>query len=294
MSTSTLPVAHVRQFSDSVIMLAEQKESKLLPHVTMKRVNADYAYFDRMAGIELIKKTTRHQETPIGEIEHSRRRVFVETYHRAVLIDKDDTDRMVIDVQGPYVQRLGSACGRLYDRVIVSALVGNAVSVDEDLAGSNVALPSAQIIEEDVGTANSNLNIDKLLRARRLMHEANVDVSPIMVVSPKMLEALLGTTAVQSADYNSIKALVNGELNSFCGFQFVRYNELPGTSIEADPTLAIAFSKDALGFAMSRDKEVKISERQDLSHSRQVYIATSAGAVRLEEEKVVAIQCVGG
>jgi len=36
------------------------------------------------------------------------------------------------------------------------------------------------------------------------------------------LSNLLSSTAATSGDYNTIKALVNGETNSFMGFTFVR------------------------------------------------------------------------
>jgi hypothetical protein len=297
MSESTITRAFVQQFSDQLIMLAEQSESRLLPHVTVKKVNAKFAHFDRLGSLDVEEKTSRHSVTPIDDAPHSRRRVRLKDYHKAVGLDKEDELRMLIDPKSSYAKRLASAFGREMDRVIIAAAIGNSESVDGDDAGSNVALPSAQVVDEDQGSANSNLTVEKLREARRILMAANVDLQSekfICVVNASALDNLLSETEVTSADYNTVKALVSGEVDTFLGFKFVHcelISEQGALSSDSDPKIAIIMCPSAIGFAMGKDVEVRIDQRSDLSYMHQVYASSSFGAVRIEEEKVVKIEC---
>jgi hypothetical protein len=82
-----------------------------------------------------------------------------------------------------------------------------------------------------------------------------------MLISAAGLEGLLGETPVTSTDYNSVKALVNGELDTFVGFKF----EVIETRAEGGLPISgglvrdgFAFHKDALGLAIGMDISTKI------------------------------------
>jgi hypothetical protein len=297
MSDSTITRAFVQQFSDQLIMLAEQSESRLLPHVTVKKVNAKFAHFDRLGSLDVQEKSSRHTPTPIDDAPHSRRRVRLKDYHAAVGLDKEDELRMLIDPKSSYAKRLASAFGREMDRVIINAAIGNSEAVDGDDAGSNVSLPAVQVVDEDIGAANSNLTLEKLREARRKLMANNVDLQAekfVCVVNASALDNLLSQEKVTSSDYATVKALVNGEIDSFMGFKFVHcelISEIGALSSDADPKIAIVLCPSAIGFAMGKDVEVRIDQRSDLSYMHQVYASSSFGAVRLEEEKVVKIEC---
>lgn len=110
-------------------------------------------------------------------------------------------------------------------------------------------------------------------------------------VTSFQLEDMLNNTKVQSADYNTIKALVRGEINSFMGFTFIRTEQL-----EKDGTTrkCIVWSKPGLLLAKAEDITTKISERDDKNYSTQVYAEMDLGAVRMEDEKVLQLQCKEG
>jgi hypothetical protein len=108
------------------------------------------------------------------------------------------------------------------------------------------------------------------------------------------LHALLNDTTITSADYNTVRALVRGELNEFMGFRFVMTERLDGTAdgTDTDPVICLAFAKTGIGLAIGQDIDVRISERDDKSYSTQVYASATFGATRIEDEKVISIQCV--
>ena len=109
-----------------------------------------------------------------------------------------------------------------------------------------------------------------------------------MVCSAKEITSLLGDDKVTSADYNSVKALVAGQIDSFMGFNFIRTERIAAAGGD---NLALAFTQSALGLALGRDINTRISERDDKNYATQVFLSMTIGATRVEDEKVVEIAC---
>jgi hypothetical protein len=155
------------------------------------------------------------------------------------------------------------------------------------------------------------LNVEALLIAKYLLDAAEVEGQRYLVHRAIDLQNLLGETQVTSADYNSIRALVAGELDTFLGFKFLRSERLPlassyddsvfkwsattnlydagGTAVQATDKLCFAFVGDGLLLGMNEQMTGRIDERSDKSYSSQVYASMDLGGVRMEEEKVVGI-----
>ncbi len=98
---------------------------------------------------------------------------------------------------------------------------------------------------------------------------------------------MLGTTEVTSSDFNSVKALANGEVNSFLGFNFIVSNRL---DISSSKRLCLVWAMDGCKMAIGQDLMTRIDERSDKGYAHQVYVCQSLGATRMEESKVVTIQ----
>ena len=103
-----------------------------------------------------------------------------------------------------------------------------------------------------------------------------------------MLTGLLNTTEIKSADYNSVKALVQGELDSFLGCKVIRSERLAGG---ATARKALLFTKSGIGLAIGKDITSRVTEESTLHFAKQIYFSMSLGASRLEEDKVVEIAC---
>lgn len=289
--------AFVQQFSDNLILLSQQKGSRLMPLVMNKKVNGKYAHFDRLGATVAQKKVSRHGDTPLIDSAHSRRRVAMDDYEWADLIDTQDEIRMLIDPKSSYALSGAYALGRSMDDAIIAAATGNALSIDASDSSSNIALPSGQIIDEDEAATNSNLTIEKLVEAKRILMANNVDVKSEdlhFIVNASAHASLLNETEIRSRDFNAIPALVNGMIDFYMGFKFHHTERLLGTAdgTDTDPVKCLAFASSGLGLAVGKDVNVKISERNDKSHATQVYACATFGATRIEDEKVVEVQCV--
>ena len=284
MSTQ-IDTAFVNQFSANVQMLSQQMGSLLRNAVDVESVNGEKAFFDQVGSTAAVKKTSRHADTPLVETPHTRRMVTMSDYEWADLIDEQDKVRLLIDPTSTYGRAAAAAMGRAMDDEIIAAALGTAKTGKD--GGTDTALPAGQKIAH----GSAGLTIAKLVSAKELLDAASVDPSipRHIVVSPKQISDLLNNTTVTSSDFNTVKALAQGEINSFVGFNFIVSNRL--TTDSNSDRQVIAFAQDGLKVGMGKEPMAKIDERADKSYATQVYYCQTLGATRMEEEKVVEIAC---
>ena len=264
--------------------LAQQKGSRLRGAVKSETVTGTSHYFERIGATAAQVRTTRHSNTPQINTPHSRRKVTLADYDWADLIDQEDKVRMLISPQSEYAKAGAYAMGRAMDDAIIAAASGNAFG---GVAGAtSVALPAGQKIA--VGT--TSLTVAKLIAAKEILDASDVDPdeTKYLVCSAKEITSLLGDDKVTSADYNSVKALVAGQIDSFMGFNFIRTERI--ATVGGD-NMALAFTQSAMGLALGKDIATRISERDDKNYATQVFLSMTIGATRVEDEKVVEIAC---
>ena len=283
MSTQ-ITAAFVNQFSSNVSMLSQQMGSLLRGAVDTESVTGEKAFFDQIGESAAIARTSRHGDTPLVETPHSRRMVTLTTYEWADLIDDSDKVRMLIDPTSSYARAAAAAMGRAMDDTIISALGGTAKTGKEGT--TSTAFPSGQKIAH----GSAGLTVAKLVSAKKLLDAQSVDPSipRYIVVSPEQIEDLLNTTSVTSSDFNTVKALVQGDVDTFVGFKFITSNRL---SDDGTSRLCYAWAQDGCKLAVGKDVMARIDERSDKSYSTQVFYCATFGSTRMEEDKVVEIAC---
>jgi hypothetical protein len=281
--------AFVLQYQKTIQILSQQKISRLRDKVRVETgVNGKRIAFERLGSTTAVQRTTRHGDTPLMSSPHSRRWAVLSTYHWADMVDDPDKIRMLIDPTNEYNQIAVMAMNRTIDDVIIAAAWGTAITGEEGTGSQS--LPSGQVI----GTGNVSMSLSLLLSAREKfeLNDVDPDEPKYLLVTPKMMTSLLNTTEVKSADYNTVKALVQGQLNNFLGFEFVVTNRLPAAGVIDSYRNAIGWAKNGVGLAVGRDITAKIDQRPDKAYSTQVYVAMDIGAVRIEDEKVIRIPCL--
>ena len=283
MSTQ-ITTAFVEQYSANIQMLSQQSGSLLRDKVRVESVVGKNAFFDQIGSVTATVRSSRHSDTPQADTPHSRRRVSLVDYEFADLIDDLDKVRMLADPTSSYAQAAAYAMGRAMDDAIIAAATGTAYT--GVAGGTSTVLPNGQKILE-AGTAG--LTVAKLRQAKRILDLGDVDpsIQRFIIVGPKQIDDLLGTTEVTSSDFNTVKALAMGDVNSFLGFNFIVSNRLDLTSSKRS---CIAFAQDGLLLAVGKDVTARIDERSDKGYATQVYYSSAFGATRMEEAKVVQIQ----
>jgi hypothetical protein len=291
--SNQITTAFVQQYSSNVQMLSQQMGSYLRGAVDVESVVGKNAFFDQVGKTTAQLRTSRHADTPQIDTPHSRRRVSLADYEWADLIDNADKVRLLIDPTSSYAKAAAAAMGRAMDDVVITALGGTAFS--GETGSTSVSLPSGQrpYTASQGNDAAGGLSITKLLEAKKILDLADVDpsIQRYFLCGPNQISNLLGTTQITSSDFNTVKALAQGQLDSFLGFKFIVSNRLKFDATNTDDRLCYAFTQDAIKLAIGQDVLARIDERADKSYSTQVYYAMSIGATRMEEEKVVEIAC---
>ena len=170
-------------------------------------------------------------------------------------------------------QIIASALGRRSDQMILDALAATTTTA--------------------VGTTGTALTVDTILAAKRVMDAAGVPSEDrCFVIESKGMEDLLKTTQVTSTDYNTVKALVNGDVNTFVGFKIIQIADraeggIATVNVGAD-FQAFAYHKRAVGFALNMDISTKVDwVPQKLSHLSTGTL--KAGSVLIDNDGVVPV-----
>ncbi|MEO5375943.1 MAG: phage capsid protein [Alphaproteobacteria bacterium] len=286
--TTTIPVGFVDRFQGDYIMLAQQRTSRLEATVRTDpdMLQGRFGYYDRIGAVSMIKRTSRHQDTGIVEVPHSRRRITLADYELPHLLDKQDVMRLTSDPQGKYMENALAAASRQKDDVIIAAADAVSHSIDEDDAATDIALPSSQIIAAGAAA----LTKAKVLQVKEILDAAEVDEEErFAVVGSKQVTNLLNLTEIASDDYNVIKALVEGKVEKWMGFTWIRSERLKKTGNERR---CLFYARSAIGLAVGEDITVSIDKRADKSNATQLLVTMSLDATRIEDEKLVAVDCV--
>lgn len=285
MSTQ-ITTAFVSQFSSNIQMLSQQMGSLLRNAVDVETVTGEKAFFDQVGSAAAVLRTSRHADTPLIETPHSRRMVTMSDYEYADLIDDQDKVRLLVDPTSTYSRAAAAAMGRAMDDAIIAAALGTALTGKDGSTSTAFATATNQIAAGATG-----LTLAKLISAKEILDSGDVDPSipRYIVVSPKQITNLLNSTTVTSSDFNTVKALAMGEINSFVGFNFIVSNRLgvDGSSARR----VIAFAGDGIKLAIGREPVARIDERADKSYATQIYYAMTLGSTRMEEKKVVEVLC---
>ncbi len=302
----------VDMFSANAMHLSQQTGSVLHEYTRNESQDSESKFYDRIGLRETRRKEGRHSDVVYDDTPHSRRMVTMEDFYSADLVDQEDKIRTIMNIDNEYTVAMGFALGRRYDEEIITAALGNAY---EGKKGTTVtALPNSQKVACFDGTTTTGvaLNIGTL-RAVRKKFKQNEAIQKgekvILAVAAQQIDDLLGSTSVTSSDYNTVKTLVDGEVDTFMGFKFVETELLPflstdatytvtngvvgagtGTVTAAEGRRCIAFtSKRGVLLAKGREVKGRISEIDTKHYSHQVYAALTIGGTRMEEEQVVEI-----
>jgi hypothetical protein len=281
--------AFVHEFAGNVWHLGQQKVSRLFPTARVKYGTADKFHWETLASEEMVAKTGRHAATPREDVVHAKRVAAMTTYSWGETIDANDAARTLIDPRSEYTKAASMAYGRQIDNVLTAAAVADAATGIG--GGGTTALPAGQKIGGTgaaVG-AGLKLTVAGLRKAKQLLDEAEVSDTRWLFLNAKFLQDLLAVTEVVSYDYNTIKALVQGEIDTFMGFKFIRTELIPTNTGNRKWVLAVA--DGSLGLGIAQDKMARVAEDPSLSFATRVYLETTIGAVRIEDKGVVALDC---
>lgn len=279
----------VKQYHDVIERRLQQMGSRLRGAVRVESQQGEEQFWEQIGAVEAVEFTERHGDSPLMSTPHLRRRVTLRQYDVGDLIDKMDKVKMLIDPTSTYVMNFTDALSRKIDDTIISAFSGTAFT---GKAGTTqTSFLAANQVAVSYGGADSNITVNKLLKAREILTaaEANMDEPLYVYCSASQISALLRSTQVTSSDYNNVRALVAGEVNTYLGFTFIRGQRgaIDGSNVRT----VLAWAKSGVMAAFGQDITTEIAVRPDKRFSAYAYASLSVGATRMQEEKCVEIAC---
>lgn len=283
---------YARQFKDNLIFRYQQESSVLRNAIMVRSCTGETDMWDRVGVTNAQQKTTRHTATPQIDTPFSRRMAVLSDWHTGDLIDKQDRVRTLSDPQAPTLRAIVAALRRAQDALVITAMSADVltaklgdttVTFDADWPNGNRAAGQG---DEDFSAAA--IDIDDLLTLKKQLDENLVpDSGRHILMTPGGFTQLLTSVEVGSADYNTVKALVRGDIGTFCGFQF---HMLPTTQMplsSGTKYYCFAWHESAMGYSEGYDLDIRVTERDDMSYATQVYAAFTGGAVRVQGEGII-------
>lgn len=277
--------AFAQQFADTFKLVAQQMPSRLESAVMLEpNIRGISKTVNRLGRRTAQRRTTRHSDTPLNDQPHSTRFIDLFDWEDGDLIDDQDKLRMLVDPTSDYLKGMIAALNRAKDQTIIDAAVGAARTA----ASTTVALPSSQRIL----VAASGLTKAKIFQAKRFFRRAEADEENgeelYFVYSAAAMADVLADTQLTSADFQAVQMIQQGSLKgTWMGFRWIPSELLP---ITGTTRTNIAFARSGICLGMGEDVVTKVGEDPSKSFATRVYAKMTIGAVRVEEEKVVAVE----
>ena len=219
--------------------------------------------------------------TPINST-FSQISVSMTDYVAAEYSDIFNQQKVNFDERQELAQVVGNAIGRREDQIIIDAL-------DAASAGSTVA---KTVVTSGSATA-SNLNVGKIIAAKKALDAKNVPPSDRhFVIHANNLAGLLGDERAVSGDFQTLRALVSGDINTMMGFQFhvVGDRDEGSLPLSTNDRTCFAFHRSALGVGVGIAPKTEINYIPEKT-SFLVTAMLSMGAGAIDTDGIVDVVC---
>ncbi len=191
---------------DAEVKQAYQGKAMLVGAVRQRRgVEGSTVKFPKVGRGVATARVTQTDVTPMN-VGFSTVTCTMGDWNAAEYSDIFSQQKVNFDERSELAQVVGAAIGRRQDQLILDAL--NAASGTGTVANS-------------IGGSNTNMNIAKLREAAKILNTKNVPAEGRnIIIHANSLASMLEQTSVTSSDFNTVKALVQGEINQYMGFTF--------------------------------------------------------------------------
>jgi len=264
---------------DAEVKQAYQGKAMLVPAVRQRRgVEGSTVKFPKVGRGVATVRVPQTDVTPLN-VGFSTVTLTLADFNAAEYSDIFSQAKVNFDERQELVQVVAGAMGRRQDQMILDALNGSSTSLT---------------VANSIGGSTTNMNIAKLREAKRLLDKGNVPPDGRhIIIHANGLSNLLSETSVTSSDFNSVKALVQGEINTYLGFTFHVLGDRSEGGLPIDGSLdrtCFAFHKDAVGYGEGIGMRTEINYIAEKT-SWLVNEVFSAGAVAIDDEGIVKITC---
>ena len=264
---------------DSEVKQAYQGQ-RLLAGVTRERtgVQGNTVKFPKIGKGSATIRVPQTDVVPLN-VTYSQVTATMEDFIAAEYSDIFDQTHVNFSERQELVQVVSGAIARRMDQVVLDALTA--------ASGTNT-------VANSVGGSNTNLNVAKLRATKKALDAKNVPADGrCFIIHANSLDSLLSETSVTSSDFNSVKALVTGDVDTFLGFQFITMGDRDEGGLAIDGSndrTCFAFHKDAMGLGISMNQTSRVDY---IAEKTSFLVASmfSAGSVAIDADGIVKVTC---
>jgi len=226
-------------------------------------------------GMALARGTTQADVIAM-DVAHAKVAATLGNYVAPEYTDIFDAAEVNFDERTELAQTIAGALGRKLDQLIINSLsAGSTIAKDYEASGTT-----------------SNMTLQKITGASATLSDNGVPMEGrVMVVSPAAIQSMMNDSTITSADYNALRVLMSGEINTFMGFEWkmIETRAEGGLSVTSNIRDCYAYSKSAVGLAIGIDLSTEVNYVPEkvswLSLGKM-----KAGAVTIDTSGVVKIE----
>lgn len=182
------------------------------------------------------------------DVNHSLITATLTNHEHPEYTDIFDAQTVNFDEKAKLAETIGKAMGRTLDQLIINAITAGTY---------NTTATAGQGFQ--IAAGGTGLTTAKLRTLRAYYDDLEAEGSQIMLLSGTGMERLLANTETTSSDFNTVRALVNGELDSFMGFKFIKIGAqraeggLGGAGLDA-----YCYDPRSVGLAVGIDQKTSV------------------------------------
>lgn len=292
--SSQYPNAYSQKFASDVHIQYQQGSSRLKGKLAERSmVGGETLWLPQVGSVSGHNEYERHAVTQYVDTPHETRKLTANPERWADLVDTPDMKRSVADFLGPYVSIAAAYFGRRYDTIVLENAVGtNYAKQNGATSESAVTLPSTQQVAANFGGSSEGLTLAKLIEAKSILgkNETPMGEAKYFVHRQEQLDDLLNNVSqVSDADFAAVKALVQGDVNFFMGFEFVPTQTVAVSA--GDIASSVAYTRSGLVAGVTSGFEARVEQLPQRNYSWQAWAQQDMGASRVQEEGVVEVLC---
>lgn len=263
---------------DSMVKHAYQGTGLLKSAVTVRNNVVGDTYKFRKMGKGLANQKATSAEVTAMNVSHEFKTATLANWNAPEYTDIFDAQEVNFDEKQELATTIANSLGRRCDQLVIDAMDG---------AGAYAAT-----IDTDEGGTGTNLNLDKVIAAQVALRQKGVPNSELFAaVNALGLGGMLNDDKATSADYQNVKALVNGDIDTLAGFKFIVLEDRAegGLTVASNVVDSYFFARPAVGLAIGIDMKTSI----DWIADRTSWLCNGmlkAGAVARDTDGIVKVQ----
>jgi hypothetical protein len=211
--------------------------------VTLRNNVVGDTYKFRLMGKGLAnQKASSVDVTPMG-VTHAFKTATLANWNAPEYTDIFDAQEVNFDEKQELAHTIAGALGRRCDQLVIDAM--------------DASTPTASTI----AAGGANLTMAKVIDAQVALRDQGVPNTELFAaIEAQGLGGLLADEKATSADYQAIKALVSGEIDTLAGFKFIVIETRAEGGLEEAANIVDSwfFQKPAVGLAVGIDMKTSI------------------------------------